>query len=246
MGFSDISPEDRHAEWKLFWRTVLGLVPGRHVGVIADEHPYPDESFDGLSEKSADLVLDEARRVQARDLEVLESTRARAQFTLTTGLAIFVVVVPQATSVFSDVSDFWSWVRVGVSLTGLLSALLGMLAAAAVFTAKKTVSVVEPVEVLELHPVTRAGVARLYVQGMHITRNTKNAAVTVFRHAVLLVLVGYLAWALAEMFHNGPDGSSSSHSYPHTALAITPSPSATTISEPTTLSALATCGPATL
>ncbi|MEU8205858.1 hypothetical protein [Streptosporangium sp. NPDC049046] len=184
------------SEVTVYLRHLSGLWPGRKVPVFALHRVEPGEMRDWDSVELT-LLVEEGRRQLDRQLSDLEQIRGRAQFLFPTALALLLVVLASVQTITAAPTP-WSFVVWCVSIT---STMLGLLGSAAVTVVRKEIGTIDSTRLSRQSPPILPILALSYARTVRIGENTVATHITVFRDAVLLVLLGVItqgfAWLLA-------------------------------------------------
>lgn len=192
----DIEQGERFKELRLYVNHVFGLWPGRHVRVVA-VHSYEPHDMEGFTDSDVLLVIDEGRRQNDYQLSHLENVRGRAQFLLTTALALMALVFPLLGDASSACDLGTQIVGTITTILALLFFVIGSLGAASVIVAKKSIAMIDTAELSSMTDFSSRKLAHEYATYAKINENTRTAAITVFRDAVLLILVGCILWGVS-------------------------------------------------
>lgn len=184
------------SEAALYFRTVLGLLAGRHVEPI-DVYSYKHPDIAGLNEAQCKLIIDEGRRQLDWQLTQLEQTRARAQFLLTTALAIAAFVVPVLGAAAAECDTLRRVAALTTTILSLVFLVSGVLGAGGVVVAKKVIDVPDVADIAGRKDVNARTVAGEYIGAAKINENTRTSSITTFRDAVLLTLAGSALWGIS-------------------------------------------------
>ena len=192
----DIGSDERFAELKLYMSHILGLWPGRHVRVIA-VHPYEPKEMNGFTDSDVLLVIDEGRRQNDYQLKHLESVRGRAQFLLTSALALMALVFPLLSDAAAACNSVTRIIGMTTTILALLFFVVGSLGAASVIVAKKSIAMTDTAELSSMTGFSPRKLAHEYAIYAKVNENTRTASITVFRDAVLLILGGCVLWGVS-------------------------------------------------
>jgi hypothetical protein len=178
---------------------VLGvLIPGRKVPafIVHTVDPDPITNWETVDHQ---LLVEEGRRQIDRQIGDLAEIRGRAQFVVTTGLAL-VVLIFAGVRVIANARGPAAFVLWSAAI---VLALLGILGASAVIVARKEVGAIDAALMTHQTPPVLPGLAAAYARTVRAGENTIATQITVYRDAVLLVLAAVvtygLAWAVAVL-----------------------------------------------
>jgi hypothetical protein len=175
----------------------------RHESVVYLQHVLvllrpnrPVPTFDAYTQTPGDvthwapddlkLLIEEGRRQTDRQRQDLERLQSRAQFLFTTSLALLVVVAALLTSVL----DEQNWLLTSVWVVGTLIVGLAMFGAAALFVTRLEMSTIDAANLSQQDPPITNALAEAYARMMAAGENTLATRLTVYRQAVLMVLLG--------------------------------------------------------
>jgi hypothetical protein len=183
-------------EWRIYLEQLPGLWAGRAVPAYSVHNIEPGD-LKGWSNEELTILVDEGRQQLGRQSRDLEQVRNRATFLLTTGLGLLALVLAAVSdiTVINNPAPFVVW-----SLGGL-AVLLGVLGAAAVVVANKELGMIDTALLSRQESPIYSGLATAYARAVRAGENTVATQITVYRDAVLLVLVGAVmsggGWLLA-------------------------------------------------
>lgn len=170
-----------------------GLWPGAKVPSF-QMHPGQPSDIQGWEDEDCQVLIDEGRRQLDAQRVQAEQIRSRAQFLFTTAVGLGAVSFAGKTTVFAAKNDvplaIWS---LGLLLTGL-----GVLGTASVIVARKDFGSIDVAVMTSSYqspvlPKLAAGYSRQVGTGA----NTVATLLTVYRDAVLLVMLGAICWGAA-------------------------------------------------
>jgi hypothetical protein len=167
----------------------------QHVlALFRPNRPVP--SFDAYRQTPGDLkdwsdadfkvLIDEGRRQLDRQRQDLERLQGRSQFLFTTSLALLVVTMALLTGVLKEDNEFLTatWV-LGTLMIGV-----SMFGAAALFVARAELAAIDAANLSWQEPPIAKTLAEAYSRMMVTGENTLATRLTVYRQAVLLLLLG--------------------------------------------------------
>jgi len=172
------------------------LWPGRATKSFV-VHSWGSGTLLGWKPQQLTLLIEQGRLQLSRQRQDLENIRSRGQFLFTAAigvLGLIGLVLPEiAGSV--DLLAFLAWVVSGAAT------FIGILGAAAVVVARKSVGEVDTSILSQVSPPIEEDLARAYANSISEGENTVATEITVFRDAVFFVVVGVTflgaAWVLA-------------------------------------------------
>lgn len=161
------------------------LLPGREVPVLP-AHPTPAQPLTDWNDDELKLMLDEGRRQGDRQVATLEQIRGRAQWLFTFGAPSVVAVASVYATIGKNDSDWWTLVW----LSSLLAVGYGVIGAAAIMTVRADVNMIDSAVLSGYsRPILKA-LAADYAGMMRDGENTVATRLTLFRQAVVWVIVG--------------------------------------------------------
>lgn len=156
-------------------------------------HSRTSGALDGWQTRDFDLLIEQGRLQLNRQRQDLENIRSRGQFLFTSALGVLGLIgfaLPEiARSV--DGLAFVLWITSG-ALT-----LITILGAAAVVVARKTVGEVDASILSRVDSPIEETLARAYGDSISEGENTVATEITVFRDAVLFLVLGVVCLAIA-------------------------------------------------
>jgi hypothetical protein len=173
---------------------VFGLVlPGEKVAL----HVEPDAGFEapleGWTHEDLTLMIAEGRRQFDEQVAHLERIRGRAQWLFSTGLALGAVIAAVGAQVFQHG-------QAGVTLIwviGIVTATWALLGAVAILTVRADFEGIATKVLADYPPPVEEQLARDYAEMLEGGDLTVNTVLTLFRQAVLWMIVGSYATLLA-------------------------------------------------
>lgn len=132
------------------------------------------------------ILIEEGRRQLDRQRQDLEHLQGRAQFLFTTSLGLLVVVAALLTPVVKE----RNWVLSAGWVLGTLTVGLAMFGAAGLFVARSEMNTIDAANLSQQDPPITMTLAEAYARMMAAGENTLATRLTVYRQAVLLVLIG--------------------------------------------------------
>lgn len=148
-------------------------------------HPGGVGSLEGWGDDDFRLLVEEGRRQLDRQRTDLDRIQTRSQLLFTTAGVLLALLVSESGVVQHHgfaVFIFW--------YMGLVLIVLGLLGAAALMTARGTFGMVDAALLSREAPPVLRSVARAHAEQVAAGENTVGTRLTVFRDAVMLVVVG--------------------------------------------------------
>lgn len=170
-----------------------GLWPGAKVPSF-QVHPGEPGDISGWENEDCQTLIEEGRRQLDAQRDQTEQIRSRAQFLFTTAIGLAAVSFAGKSTVFAAKSD----VPLAIWSLGLLLTTLGLLGTASVIVARKEFGSIDTALMTTAYkppvpPKLAAGYSRQVGSGA----NTVATLLTVYRDAVLLVMLGAICWGAA-------------------------------------------------
>jgi hypothetical protein len=158
------------------------LLPGLSPGGFTAHQTEPDD-ISGWSADELRLLVEEGRRQLDRQRAELERVQTRAQFLFTTAVALLAVFVSQTDRIGGGAAVLWA--------LGLAAVAWGMLGAAALMSVRAEFGGIDSTRLSHQQASeVLFSLARAYSSTVRVGENTVATRITVFRDAVLLVVVG--------------------------------------------------------
>jgi hypothetical protein len=175
-------------EWRMVASTVGGLLSGRQVWLPKSE-PTASDWIIGTRKGALPIAVAELRQQHAAENEGLERVRQRAQFALTAVIAAVGLSLTDVERVIgASARNLWIACVWGL---GIAVVVLASLIFAGVFVARKEVGLAKVSALAGLPtPGAQRALLREYQRAIDVTRHTRYGAITVFRDAILLALLG--------------------------------------------------------
>jgi hypothetical protein len=148
-------------------------------------------------EREIELVVQEGRRQLDRQRNDLEGVRNRSQFLFTTCIGLLAITLAGYGIVLSTGGPSllpWLFVILVLSFTSIVAGLLG---AASVIVARKEMGGIDTALLSQQEPPVQHTLARSYARTVRHGENTIATQITVYRDAVLLVLIGAICYGVA-------------------------------------------------
>jgi hypothetical protein len=183
----------RRSEGRMYLAHLRGLWPGAKVPSF-QVHPSEPSDITGWGSEDYQVLIDEGRRQLDAQRDQAEQIRGRAQFLFTTAIGLAALSFAGKSTVLAAKSN----VPIAIWSLSLLLTTLGLLGTASVIVARKEFGSIDAALMTNLYdppipPKLAAGYSRQVARGA----NTVATLVTVYRDAVLLVLLGALCWGAA-------------------------------------------------
>lgn len=181
-----------HGQWVYFAHVAGLLLPGDELPQHR-AHPTSAQPLDNWDEDDLSLMIDEGRRQLDRQLSDLEGIRGRAQWLFTVGAAITTAL---AGAFAAEESHGWLLV---LWILGLALLVIGVGGAAAVMTVRADFKTIDTAVLSGYNPPVRAALARDYSRMLRVGEDTIATRLTIFRQAVLYVILGGYSGLLAVL-----------------------------------------------
>lgn len=206
------------AECRMVFSTVAGLLSGRKVWLTVVKRT-PSEWVDETRRGALPIALTELRQQYATESEGLERVRQRAQFALTAVIAAVGLSLADGQRVIGASGDS-VWIALAWAL-GTAVVAFASLVFAGVVVARKVVGLADA-NALTGRSTSDAQRALLkkYQSAIDVTRHSRNGAITVFRDATLIALLG-----LALIFGAHVAATTAPSSADHIHVSFSPAPS---------------------
>ena len=173
-----------------------GLWPGVSVPAFA-VHPGAPNGIDEWGVDDCQVLVDEGRRQLDAQREQIDQIRTRSQFLFTTSLGLAAVSFAGRSTVFRAKSDL----PLAIWSLGLLLTALGLLGSASVIAARKQLGSIDTAVMTRTYkPPVLPKLAAGYSRQVSTGANTAATLVTVYRDAVVLVLLGAICWGGAWLW----------------------------------------------
>lgn len=181
-----------HGQWVYFAHVFGLLLPGESLPQH-QAHRIGARPLYNWGEDDLFLMIDEGRRQLDRQLSDLAGIRGRAQWLFTVGAAITAVL---AGALLSEAS--YGWVLV-LWILGLALLVIGVGGAAAVMTVRADFGMIDTAVLSSYRPPVRYALARDYSRMLRVGEDTIATRLTIFRQAVLYVILGGYSGLLAAL-----------------------------------------------
>jgi hypothetical protein len=180
----------------IYFVHVVGLIsPGREMPVF-EAHQITPEPIDRWTEDDLERMVDEGHRQLDRQLSDLERIRGRAQWLFTVSAALTTAL--GSAFVAKRPHD---WLLV-LWLAGLVVLAYGLAGAAAVMTVRADFRAIDTAKLSQEQPPMLRYLAGAYSRMLATGENTVATRLTVFRQAVVFVIVGgYLGLLAVLLLH---------------------------------------------
>jgi hypothetical protein len=177
----------------IYFAHVIGLIsPGEEMPVFRS-HQIESAPLDNWTDDDLERMIDEGQRQLDRQLCDLERIRARAQWLLTTGAAITAAVGAALITKRPSGEVLLLWVPALVLLG------CGVAGAAAVMTVRADFKTIDTAVLSTKAPPILRTLATSYSRMLRTGENTVATRLTVFRQAVLYVIIGGYFGLLAAL-----------------------------------------------
>jgi hypothetical protein len=180
---------------RIYGLHVLGLLmPGQEIPVFVS-HQITPEPLDGWESDDLQIMIDEGRRQLDSQIAQLEAIRGRAQWLFTIGAAIvaalggsFVAVGP-------------GWALSVLWLVAIAAITYGVAGVAAIMTVRADFNGIDTAVLSSKPRAVLRSLAGSYSRMLADGENTVATRLTVFRQAVVFVIVGGYLGLLAVLIH---------------------------------------------
>lgn len=187
------SQTSRPNEVGMYFRVIAALfLPGYPVPVFDTESPSIG-AMTGWSDDELRLLIDEGHRQIDAQAVQLEALRGRSQIVLTTATAVLGLIIAGA----KTIAEATSLVVLLVWVAAFTVDLLAVLGAAAVITVRKDMGAVSTERLSNVQPPVALELASSYARIVRSGQATIAREVTVFRDAVLLLIVSAVLYSVA-------------------------------------------------
>lgn len=177
----------------MYFREILGLIRPGHPIPVFDEKDHPEGDLAGWGDHDFKLLIEEGRRQIDSQTVRLEALRTRAQIILTTATAVLGLTIAGLKTIANDggIVVFIIWfIAIGADL-------LAVLGAAAVITVRKDMGALNANSLSQNRPPIAQKLASAYARSVTKGEATIAREVTVFRDAVLLMIVSVVLYSLS-------------------------------------------------
>lgn len=183
----------RRSELRMYLAHLRGIWPGARVPVY-EVHPGAPGDIATWETDDCQVLVDEGRRQLDAQRDQTEQIRGRSQFLFTTSLGLAAISFAGRSTVFAAKND----APLGIWSLGLLFTTLGLLGATSVIVARKEFGSIDTAVMTTAYqppvlPKLAAGYSRQVSKGA----NTMTTLLTVYRDAVLLIVLGAICWGAA-------------------------------------------------
>ncbi|MGO8869901.1 MAG: hypothetical protein ACLQPH_00600 [Acidimicrobiales bacterium] len=157
-------------------------------------HPGEPGDNSGWGTEDCQALIEEGRRQLDAQLVQADQIRSRAQFLFTTAIGLAAVSFAGKSTVFAAKND----VPLAIWSLGLLLTTLGLLGTASVIVARKDFGSIDTALMTSSYePPVPPKLAAGYSRQVGTGANTVATLLTVYRDAVLLVMLGAIFWGAA-------------------------------------------------
>ena len=175
---------------------VLGLLmPGQEIPVFA-AHPVEPKPLERWESDDLQIMVDEGRRQLDRQTSDLELIRGRAQWLFTVGAA----VVAALGGSFAAVRPGWALSILWLFGTAMVA--YGVAGAAAIMAVRADFNTIDTAVLSSVERPVLRSLAGSYSRMLALGENTVATRLTVFRQAVVFVIVGGYLGLLAVLIHH--------------------------------------------
>lgn len=177
---------------------VLGLImPGQPVPTYEEPAEY-EAPLEGWSPNDRKLMIEEGRRQYDQQVADLKHVRDRAQWLFTTALTLVAAIG----AVGADILSHPSWHALVLWIVGLATTTYAALGAAAVLTVRADFQAIHTRPLSEYTSPVEKQLARDYAEMLETGEETVNTRLSVYRQAVVWLIIGgyfaLLAWLLGR------------------------------------------------
>jgi hypothetical protein len=180
----------------IYFAHVIGLIaPGVEIPVFRS-HQIEPEPLDDWSEADLERMIDEVQRQLDRQISDFERILGRAQWLLTTGAAVTAALGTAFVAKRPSGAVLWLWVPALVFLA------CGVAGAGAVMTVRADFVTIDTAVLSRKAPPILRTLATSYSRMLRTGENTVATRLTVFRQAVVYVIIGGYLGLLAALLHH--------------------------------------------
>jgi hypothetical protein len=173
----------RHGQLIYGLHVLAVLMPGEAVRVFR-AHQIKAVALDGWSGEELDLMVEEGRRQLDRQLSDLERIRGRSQWLFSIGAAVTVAVAGALAGDEPNAPRLLLW------LAALALVVYGTAGAAAVMTVRADFKTIDTAALSAETPPIKEALAGSYSRMLGTGENTVATRLSVFRQAVVFVVLG--------------------------------------------------------
>jgi hypothetical protein len=194
------TPAKPPREWKhesvVFLLHIAALLrPGTKVPVFQAHRIEPNDVSAWIDEE-LNLVIEEGRRQLDQQVLDLDRIRGRAQFMLTTALALSGGLFASAKPLVTDgLGTFTLWIGAVTMST------LAVLGAASLMTTRSEFSVIDTALLTHQTPPITGALAAAYSRAVRVGANTVATRLTLYRDGAFCLLIGAALFAGAWLSH---------------------------------------------
>jgi hypothetical protein len=179
----------------IYFKHIWGLLaPGKEIAVVA-AHQVKPGSLEKWDKEDFERMIEEGHRQLDRQLSDLEQIRSRAQWLFTVGAA----VTASLGGAFATTRP--SGAILALWLLAFLVLVYGVAGAAAIMTVRADFATIDTALLSQSTPPILKSLATSYSRMLGTGENTVATRLTVFRQAVLFVIVGGYLGLLAVLVH---------------------------------------------
>jgi hypothetical protein len=180
----------------IYFAHIIGLIaPGEEMPVH-NTHQIEQAPLTTWSEADLEHMIDEGQRQLDRQFSDLERIRGRAQWLLTTGAAITAALGTALVAKHPSGPILLLWVA-ALALLGF-----GVAGAAAVMTVRADFMTIDTAVLSRRVPPISRALATSYSRMLRTGENTVNTRLSLFRQAVVYVIVGGYLGLVAALLHH--------------------------------------------
>jgi hypothetical protein len=171
---------------RIYFVHVIGLLaPGQEMPLLP-AHRIAARTIDNWEPEDVQIMLDEGRRQSDRQVAALEEIRGRAQWLFSFGTPLAAVIAAILAGIGTDDSGWWivAW---AVAFAGFT---YGVLGAAAIIAVRADLETIDTAVLSSYQPPIAAALAADYSSMLQLGENTVATRLTLFRQAVVWVILG--------------------------------------------------------
>jgi hypothetical protein len=169
---------------RIYVMHVLGLLaPGVSVPVVKAHQTQPS-SLDGWGADDLSRMIEEGRRQLDRQLTDLERIRSRGQWLFTLGVTLSAALAGVFTTTRPNGPVLWLWLATAAVLVYAVAG------AGSIITVRADFGAIDTAVLSESTPPVTKALATSYSRMLATGENTVATRLTVFRQAVLFVIIG--------------------------------------------------------
>lgn len=172
-------------QWIYLAHVLALILPGEAVPLHRSHQKEPHE-LTGWRKEDLELMVAEGQRQSDRQLAALEQTRGRAQWLFVVGVPIVTATV----AIWPVVDKTGSSLAIGFWLVGLILTTYALAGAAAIMTVRADFELIDTAVFSTYERPVLEKLAGDYAAMLGLGANTVATRITVFRQAVVFLIVG--------------------------------------------------------